>query len=113
MNQFLCHIDDLDDPGAAGFLIDRDGRGLAIFVVRRGGQVFGYTNSCPHTGAPLDWQEGKFLDFRQQFILCSLHGATFRIGDGYCVGGPCAGRSLTRIPLIVEAGRIFAENSPL
>lgn len=71
-------------------------------LIRRGRQVFAYINSCPHTGVPLDWQPGEFLNLEQTHIICAMHGAEFRIEDGYCVGGPCRGDSLARVPIRIN-----------
>jgi nitrite reductase/ring-hydroxylating ferredoxin subunit len=30
----------------------------------------------------------------------------FRITDGYCVAGPCAGDRLTSVPVTVDAGEV-------
>ena len=57
MSEALCALAELADPGAKGFEIERDGRRVRIFVVRRGRQVFGYVNSCPHVGVPLNKDE--------------------------------------------------------
>ncbi len=68
--------------------------GPGLILVRRGGRVYAYDNRCPHTGAPLDWTPGHFLDATGEHILCALHGARFRIEDGACLGGPCRGEGL-------------------
>ncbi len=78
----------------------------AIFVVRHGGRVVAYENSCPHTGSPLDWRPGGFFDVAKEHILCATHGALFRIEDGYCLAGPCAGQSLKPVAITIEAGCI-------
>jgi nitrite reductase/ring-hydroxylating ferredoxin subunit len=82
------------------------GGGHGIFLVRKGDRVFGYRNRCPHTGAPLEWQPDQFLDFDGSFIQCALHGALFRIHDGYCLRGPCAGHGLEPVEVRVEEGRV-------
>ncbi len=94
----LCRLDEIADPGSRGFEVE----GRSIFVIRRGASVTGYVNSCPHTGGPLDWVEGQFLDYAREHIVCATHGALFRIGNGHCIAGPCAGDRLTsaRIALI-------------
>jgi nitrite reductase/ring-hydroxylating ferredoxin subunit len=76
-------------------------------LVRRGDQVFGYRNACPHTGAPLDWQPDRFLDAGGELIQCATHGALFRIDDGACLWGPCAGQSLTPLSLVVREGMVL------
>ncbi len=82
-----------------------DGGGLIL--VRKNGRVHAYRNRCPHTGAPLDWQPGQFLDPSGERLLCALHGALFRIEDGACLGGPCQGEGLEPLSLIERDGRLY------
>ncbi len=100
----LCRFDSLDDPGSAAFALpnpdDPEGLKIGIMVIRRGDEVFAYGNSCPHTGAPLDFRPGQFLDPDKRRIQCSLHGAQFAIDSGKCLSGPCRDQGLT--PLVVE-----------
>lgn len=91
---FLCYLDDIDDPGAKGFCVETAGRRQEIFVVRRNNHIYGYRNQCPHTGVCLDWQPDAFLSEAQTHIVCSMHGALFRMDDGFCVAGPCRGDTL-------------------
>jgi nitrite reductase/ring-hydroxylating ferredoxin subunit len=97
-------LEDLPASGSRGFAEASDGHG--IFVVRKGNRVYGYRNRCPHTGAPLEWQPDQFLDFDGSFIQCALHGALFRIRDGYCLRGPCAGQGLESVEVRVEGDRV-------
>ncbi|HLN25071.1 MAG TPA: Rieske 2Fe-2S domain-containing protein [Patescibacteria group bacterium] len=106
--QPLCRLDDLDDPGSAGFVLRRGGQQVPLLVVRVGGRVNGYVNSCPHIGAPLDWTSGQFLSRDKSHILCAVHGALFRLHDGLCVGGPCAGKALIGYPLVLKDGVVLA-----
>jgi nitrite reductase/ring-hydroxylating ferredoxin subunit len=50
-----------------------------------------------------------FLTPDGSLILCSSHGALFEIATGLCVGGPCLGRSLRRVPVRIEAGLVMLE----
>jgi len=103
----LCAVDDVPDGGCNGFFIDTaDGR-LLYMAVRRGADVHVYVNSCPHTGMPLDFQPGQFLSADRSLIQCSTHGAQFRIEDGYCVAGPCAGDHLTAVETEIRDGRVY------
>jgi nitrite reductase/ring-hydroxylating ferredoxin subunit len=70
--------------------------------VRRGELVVAYKNSCPHTGVNLEWQTDQFLDMTQSYIQCATHGALFRIDDGYCLRGPCAGDWLDSLQVVLE-----------
>ena len=104
----LCGLADLPDPGARGFMF-RSGDQLFLgFVVRRGDDVTGFIDHCPHAGLPLSLAPGRYLTREGDLILCASHGALFRPTDGLCVGGPCAGKSLTTGPVRVCAGDILA-----
>lgn len=93
----LCALEDIENNGSAGFAVETDGKEIGVMAIRQGDEVFTYVNSCPHIGAPLDFKPGQFLDILKQNILCSTHGALFRIRDGHCISGPCVGRDLTRV----------------
>lgn len=99
----LCPLSDIADGGSAGFTVGK----TMVMVIRRGDDAFVYVNSCPHIGSPLDFTPGRFLDAAGKYILCSTHGALFRIDDGFCVSGPCAGGRLTRIKAAVRDGVII------
>jgi len=99
----LCQLDELDDPGSRGMTVIHDGQPHDVFVVRQGAQVFGYLNSCPHTGGPLDWVPGQFLNLGKDYIQCATHDAMFQLHDGECVAGPCKGDSLAAVPVSIEA----------
>jgi len=105
----LCDLAELADPGARGFELPC-GEGeqpFALFVVRRGDAVYGYRNSCPHTGAPLEWLPHQFLDRDNGFIECAMHGALFDIADGRCLRGPCVGDHLQRLAVTVRDGAVW------
>jgi len=99
----LCALTDLDDPGSKGFKVGRRPR---LFVVRRGDDVFGYINLCPHQGTPLDWKPDAFLTVEEDAIMCATHGALFNIEDGVCTWGPCQGMKLAPVPVRVEDGLV-------
>lgn len=77
-----------------------------MFVVRKGDDVFGYVNICPHARTPLDWTPNQFLTRDKTNLLCATHGAQFRIEDGFCVAGPCPGSSLTPVPIGISGGDV-------
>jgi nitrite reductase/ring-hydroxylating ferredoxin subunit len=106
----LCRIDAISDGGARGFEVREGSETRAVFAVRRGDRVFVYRNSCPHTGVTLNWREDQFMSFDGMYIQCSMHFAQFRIADGYCVYGPCAGRSLRGEPIEIRDGVIRLKN---
>jgi nitrite reductase/ring-hydroxylating ferredoxin subunit len=85
---------------------------LRLLIVRQGMEIYAYLNSCPHTGVNLEWLPDQFLDSSAQYIQCAMHGAMFRIEDGLCVSGPCAGDALTAIPAYLQDGEIVCELPP-
>ncbi len=108
----LCTLDEIEDE-AGKELVIREGRDggegdakwpFRMFIVRRGDDVWGYINTCPHQHIPLNYFPDRFVSHDKQFIMCSNHGALFNFDDGYCVSGPCAGESLERVPLTVRDG---------
>lgn len=103
----LCRIEEIPDGESRGFP-PAPGGFTGLFAIRRGGQVFVYVNSCPHIGLPLDPAPHRFLDAKKAAIVCSAHGARFRIEDGECTSGPCYGESLEAVPARVDAeGRVI------
>jgi nitrite reductase/ring-hydroxylating ferredoxin subunit len=107
LSRVLCRVADLADPGARAFTAGPGDWPLRGFVVRRGNAVQAYVNHCPHQGHPLNLRPDAFLTPDGALILCPSHGALFEITTGLCVGGPCIGRSLRRIPIVVEAGLVL------
>ena len=95
----LCAIEDVPDGGARGFRLDPgDPTSLRVIVLRQGDAIRVYRNRCPHRGTPLDWMPDRFLDAAGEHLVCSTHGALFRLEDGHCVAGPCAGEGLEPLP---------------
>jgi len=107
----LCRLGDLPDGGGKGFWFGRDTARLGVFAVRKGNTVVAYLNSCPHRGTPLDWLPDRFLDRDGCHILCATHGALFRIGDGFCLSGPCVGAKLRAVRTVHRGGEIYLAES--
>ena len=103
----LCALDELPEPGSKGFDMDLGEERVSLFVVRRDNEVYGYINSCPHTGVALEWVPDQFLDADGSFIECATHGALFTIEEGKCVSGPCAGDRLKPVRLSVDDDVIY------
>lgn len=99
LTRVLCRLSDLEEHGARGFTVGEGDWPLRGFVVRSGASVYAYVNTCPHVGHPLNLRPHRFLTPDGTLILCSSHGALFEKQTGYCVAGPCAGRSLRPVPL--------------
>jgi len=105
----VCEIDEIDVGGSLGFSIATKRGQEDIFLLRTAQSVLAYRNSCPHTGGPLDWVPNQFLNLDGDLIQCATHAALFRIGDGMCVRGPCAGQRLQALRLDVSDGFVSVE----
>ncbi|MSO64511.1 MAG: Rieske (2Fe-2S) protein [Alphaproteobacteria bacterium] len=114
----LCRAADIAAGAAKVFTFGAGADQFELFVLRPPSRVappeafdgpdglVAYVNDCPHAHAPLDWQPGQFLDAAGTHLLCTMHGALFRIHDGYCLNGPCPGLSLTPVPIVVTDGLV-------
>lgn len=101
----ICALTDIADPGAKEFQVENSaGQAWYGFIVRKGEAVFAYANSCPHTGAMLNWAPDRFLTRAGNQIMCGVHGALFEIETGFCTAGPCKGQSLRDLEVRVEEG---------
>ena len=109
----LCNLDQIEDGGSEGFIINTvDGR-CGLMVIRVGKGALSYINSCPHIGTPLEIRPGRFLDQTGEYILCSTHGALFQIHNGLCIAGPCVNKRLTPVNATVRDGAIFIDKNNL
>jgi len=104
----LCPANALLEGASKGFAAQPGAAYADIVVVRTREGIYAYRNCCPHTGAPMEWEPDQFLDYTGVLIQCGIHGAQFRIDDGYCIAGPCARQSLQRIAVIEKDGWLIA-----
>jgi nitrite reductase/ring-hydroxylating ferredoxin subunit len=103
----LCALADLDASGSRGFSVGAGDWPLRGFVVKTGTGIAAYVNYCPHAGHPLNLRPDRFLTPDRTLILCCSHGALFARDNGLCIAGPCAGQSLTGIPVDVVGGYVL------
>jgi nitrite reductase/ring-hydroxylating ferredoxin subunit len=90
--------------------VDDEGRPVQALVLRDGdGRVVAYRNLCRHLPVPLDGGTGELLTDDGAYLVCGTHGATYRLGDGVCVDGPCEGAALESLRVWVEDGDIYVE----
>jgi len=97
----LGPLDDIADGLARNYVLEIGEARFHGFVVRNGQKVHGYVDACPHAGLPLAHKLDDYLTNAGDYILCDWHGALFKIENGQCVGGPCAGARLTPWPVQV------------
>lgn len=77
-----------------------------LVLIRHEGAPLAYVNACPHMGIQLDWVADRVLSPDRRWLRCTGHGALFRIADGLCVRGPCAGDRLRRVAVAERDGAI-------
>lgn len=106
LTRVVCSLERLPVDGCVSFTIGQGDWPLRGFVVRTRDAVKGYVNRCPHAGHPLNPRPDQFLTFDSSMIVCASHGALFEKSTGYCVAGPCAGKSLESIDLRVIDGYV-------
>lgn len=107
VERVVCRESELGNCEVRAFTIGAGDWPLRGLVVRVGARLRGYVNRCPHAGHPLNLLPDRFLTPDGALLLCSSHGALFEKLTGYCVAGPCAGRSLTPVPLEVRSGFVM------
>jgi nitrite reductase/ring-hydroxylating ferredoxin subunit len=105
----VCPLEALPQGRARGFTLRAGRERVEIFLYRNGRTVLGYVNSCPHIGTPLDWVPDQFMAPDGEHFQCATHGARFRTADGYCVFGPCVGKSLRALALALREGLVRIE----
>ena len=106
--QRLCASAELAERGdAVLFDVLQWGQPARGFALRIDGRVVAYLNRCAHVPTEMDWQPGQFLDSERQFIVCSVHGATYEPETGRCVGGPCGGGRLVVIAVEERDGEVY------
>ena len=106
--RLICESSHLIESGKGiRFTVRHEGEETSAFVVRVNGQAYAYLNRCAHVPVELDWMEGEFFDDSGVYLICSTHGALYIPENGYCIGGPCSGKSLVKLPVEERAGKIF------
>jgi nitrite reductase/ring-hydroxylating ferredoxin subunit len=112
VERVICRVSDLDATGSRAFTMGAGPWPLRGFVVRVRDQIRAYVNRCPHASHPLNLQPHKFLTPDGALILCNSHGALFEKDTGYCVAGPCAGQSLTTLPIAIDGSYVVLGDDP-
>ncbi len=105
----ICRASMVPDGQAVGYTLMRKdetgaGQPWPIIITRKGNNFYGFENACPHQGTRLDTYPNEFMDEDDNVLVCGKHRARFDLDSGHCFIGPCQGRDLTPIALIVDDG---------
>jgi len=103
----LCCVHDIEEEESKEFIVKNDDKDQSVLVVKKDGLLSIFLNNCPHLGVPMNLEPDRFLDVEKNFIMCSTHGALFKIDDGECVHGPCVGQTLTPVPHELRGEEVF------
>lgn len=107
----ICQTGEIEDGQAAGFTLMRvestgEPKPWSILITRKGNQYYGFENACPHKGERLDANPGEFLDEEGNFLTCGHHQAQFDLDTGHCFIGPCQGKKLTPLTIVIDDGDV-------
>jgi len=105
----LIALEQIADDGFAEVEAMVDGAAESVIVHRRGESVRAWLNVCPHAGRRLDFAPGQFLKSKEGLLVCAVHGASFELGAGECVAGPCKGDHLRAVAVAVRDGHVVLE----
>ena len=77
-----------------------------LSITRKGTNYFGFENTCPHAGRDARRRRRRIHGRERQFLVCRQHGAQFDLDTGHCFSGPCQGKALTPIKIVVDDGDV-------
>jgi len=102
----LGPLEEVVDGTAKEYVFGRGTTVFSMFVVRKGDEVYGYLNLCPHYSTPLNYRAGQFMNEDGTRIRCTMHFSEFRIEDGFGVTGAALNCWLDPVPVEVKDGQI-------
>ena len=103
----LCRVDALPQGACKELRFGEGDASFSLLLYRRGTQIRGYVNNCPHFGLPLNARANEFLLYGEGLIMCAHHSAVFRLVDGQCVAGLTSGERLEPVPVRLVGTEIF------
>ena len=113
-NLVVINSAELQDGGKGiRFPLPALGQNVTGFVVRFKGVAYAYVNQCAHVSVELDWSLGEFFSAQQDLLICATHGAHYRPDNGFCVMGPCKGKSLKSLNVIEQNGQIIINTTEI
>jgi len=107
---FVIRTGELKPGESSKFLLPIGGADEECFIINYGGRFHAYVNRCRHVPMAMDWVENQFFAEAGRYLMCQTHCAYYEPETGECVAGPgsACGKFLSRIPLEIRDGRIFA-----
>ncbi len=113
-NKIILNSHDLVEKSAGlRFELPQLGQFATGFVVRFHGKAHAYVNQCAHVPVELDWTQGEFFTVAKDYLICATHGAHYAPDTGFCVMGPCKGKSLQVLPVTEHNQHIIIHTDQL
>ncbi len=105
----IATVGELKNHRSKKFMIQRSDRQTEAFLIRKDGRHYAYLNLCRHWTVGLDFDDNEFFTEDGEWLVCKNHGAVYNPISGECLGGPCGGAALYRVPLVEKEGFIYAD----
>lgn len=113
-DQIILNSEDLkNEAEGLRFNLPTLGEFATGFVIRFRGKPYAYVNQCAHVSVELDWNQGEFFTAQKDYLICATHGAHYRPDNGFCVMGPCKGKSLKSLEVIEQNQQIIINTSSI
>ena len=103
----LARVEELPPGATKKFTFDANGQTTGAFLANYRGEVVAFVNRCVHLPITLDLDDNDFFTCDGNLFVCKTHGSVYEPHAGKCVGGPGQGKSLERLPLVIENGTIY------
>jgi nitrite reductase/ring-hydroxylating ferredoxin subunit len=105
----LVPVDELPPGSTKKFAFESHGEKTEAFVANFRGEFVAFVNRCVHLPISLDLDDNDFFTCDGNFFVCKTHGSVYEPSAGQCIGGPGQGKSLARLPVVVEDGAVYLE----
>jgi len=107
----LARVEELPPGTTKKFTFEANGETMGAFLANVQGEFVAFVNRCVHLPISLDLDDNDFFTCDGSLFVCKTHGSVYEPHAGKCVGGPGQGKSLERLPLVVEDGAIYLKPS--
>jgi nitrite reductase/ring-hydroxylating ferredoxin subunit len=103
----LARVDELPPGTTKKFTVELRGQTTEAFLANVAGEFVAFVNRCVHLPITLDLDDNDFFTCDAKLFVCKTHGSVYDPHAGKCVGGPGQGKSLERLPLVIENGAVY------